>query len=117
MAQRHVLGLVFCLFSLACSGLAERSNERANPAFSLVAEVDVTASNFVEASKTCEQVCVAEARGAAWRAQVVAWEGEQAWSCECQTAQVPAHPLAVIQANAAADPMQPGGGTAVLAHR
>ena len=116
MARRHVLGLVFGLSLLGCEALDTRS-ESATPTFVLTVKLGVVAPNFVEASKSCEQMCVSEADGAPWRAQVVEWRSNDAWSCECHTAQVPSQSASVIQANALVDPMQPGVETAVLARR
>lgn len=116
MARRHVLGLGFGLALLGCGPLVAPA-EHEPPTFVLAAELGVEAPNFVEASKTCEQMCVSEAAGAPWRAQVVEWRSDDAWGCECHTAQVPAQSVGVIQANALGDPMQPGVETAVLAHR
>lgn len=116
MARRHILGLGFGLALLGCDPLGAPA-EHATPTFVLAAEIGVVAPNFVEASKTCEQMCVSEAAGAPWRAQVVEWRSDDAWSCECHTAQAAARSMRVIQANARLDPMQPGVETAVLAHR
>jgi hypothetical protein len=116
VARRHILGVGLGLALLGCDPLAAPAKD-ATPTFVLAAKIGVVAPNFVEASKTCEQMCVSEASGAPWRAQVVEWRREDAWNCECHTAQAPAQSAGVIQANAPRDPMQPRARTAVIGHR